>query len=57
MIVREYHVHRAAFLRDGELTICLGNEFEGYVTAIVELEDILDTSRAYRMSVYLNGDG
>ena len=55
--VREYHVHRAAFLGSEGLTICLGNEDEGYVTALVELGDLLEPTRRYKMSVFLTSVG
>src|ERR1035437_2045747 len=55
--LREYRVHRAAFLGEDGLTICLGNESEGYVTAMIEIIDLLEPERRYKMSVYMGHCG
>jgi hypothetical protein len=50
--VKDYRIHRAAFLKDGNLTICLGSEASVYVTAMLVISHILDPDQAYRVRVY-----
>ena len=50
--VRDYRVHRAVFAADGDLVICVGSEASLYLTALLELPNLLDPSQSYRMRVY-----
>jgi len=53
----DYRVHRAAFLQDGVVTICLGNESDAYVSAVVTITEIIDPAATYSVSIYSNAGG
>jgi hypothetical protein len=50
--VKDYRIHRAAFMKDGDLTICLGSEADVYVSAMLVISKLLDPGQVYDVRVY-----
>jgi hypothetical protein len=50
--VKDYRIHRAAFMKDGSLTICLGSEADVYVSAMLVIFNLLDPAHVYDVRVY-----
>lgn len=49
VLVGDHHVHRAGFIRNGEITVCLGSEESESTTFTVLLDGIVDPNTRYRV--------
>lgn len=56
-IVSDYRVHRAVFLSEQGLTLCLGTESDAYTTVNVKLRDLLKPDAQYSLRVYSRASG
>lgn len=57
-MVNDYRIHRAAFLKDGILTLCLGSEANTFTTVTITIrDDLLEKNRKYDVRMYARASG
>ncbi len=55
--VKDYRTHRTAFATESRVIICLGSEADVYVTAPVDMSELLEPEAEYEARVYSRGEG
>ncbi len=56
-LVGDYRIHRAAFAKDGKLTLCLGSEADTFTTVSVTLDGLLDPNADYDVRMCSRASG